>query len=143
MRALVQKLRQRWLARRTERDPTVREADALIQGKYLDYLIIHHHPVPEWAVLNAAAHGDLQRLHDIGQRAPALFVPAMDPVAASGMIGNALRRYVSSDSRLLRETQNQLLIPFELQLMNFDSRIVLPLAELVTFTDALIRGATR
>ena len=122
-------------AGRGESQKVLAEADAMLQGSYLKFLIQQQRPIPKWAWLNPLAHAPISKLHHLAEarvgRAPTDWATAVCLLAA-----NLLE--VGSSPEGVYRLQRHVLVPLELDWMSGRARTPdSPRALLVTVESAL------
>jgi hypothetical protein len=95
------------------------EADAMLQGSYLRFLIQEQRPIPKWAWLNPLAHAPVAKLHHLAEavvnRAPTDWGTAVCLLA-----GNLLN--LGSSAEGVCRLQRDVLVPLELDWLSGRAR---------------------
>jgi hypothetical protein len=115
---------------RAEERALVTETANFLSGRCLEHLSAEAGRAPAWAVVNAAAHGDLtrlERLATVTRNAPIAFGPS----AAAGIIARELLERSGGDPAWLLLLQTEALVPLELRLIETCPRECLTEYEIV------------
>src|SRR5271163_2970960 len=99
----------------------VHETQAFLQGSYFEQLARTGKRPPPWVVMNAAAHGDLARLHDVVSWSVEMGeddIELAGRAAAAQIIVRELLSIVENDHERLARVQRKVLVPFEFVLMS-------------------------
>jgi hypothetical protein len=122
----------------------ISETEAFMAGEFAGRLRRLNATVPGWARLNLLAHGDLQGLRLTRRLALAGRATTLADLteelwgSAQRVLARELIELVGSDPRLLADVQRRVLVPLELQLMQYESFTAF---ELVQFTRAALRSS--
>jgi hypothetical protein len=95
------------------------EADAMLQGSYLRFLIQQQRPIPKWAWLNPLAHASVAKLHHLAE-AVINRVPTDWGTAVCLLAGDLLQLGKSAEG--VYRLQREVLVPLELDWLSGRAR---------------------
>lgn len=125
----------------------VDEAEAFLTGDYARRARYLGGTLPGWAWLNPVAHGDLARIRRLrrylrGALAPFDSLPREQWKGVQRALVEDVLRIVADDPERLSRVQRRVLVPLELQLIQFEKNGPLTPFEFARTTRAALRAGT-
>jgi hypothetical protein len=112
------------------------EADALIEGDYLEYLLATRQAIPGWAWLNPLAHRSVPRMVQMARTAASGLDADGWSGALSSLAANVVRMGGTADG--VRRIQRDALVSFELELLAGRWRWPMSPSELVSMVESVL-----